>query len=576
MEFLPTTREEMQRLRWTELDVVLVSGDAYIDAPQIGVAVIGKVLVEAGYRVGIVAQPDLSSPDDITRLGEPRLFWGVTAGSVDSMVANYTALQKKRKSDDYTPGGKNTRRPDRAVIAYSNLIRRHFKNTVPIVLGGLEASLRRIAHYDYWSDSVRRSVLFDAKADILVYGMGEATVRALADALAAGSAASDLPGTCTIAKQVQDDYIVLPSYEDVRKDTGAFLRMYRAFYDNTDPVTARGLAQAHGDRWLLQHPPPPYETQDALDRVYGLRYARDAHPAYKTQGRLQALDTIRFAVQTHRGCYGECNFCAIAVHEGRRVRWRSERSILDEAAGFGTHPAFRGVIPDVGGPTANMYGFECTKKIERGACTDKRCVFPELCRQLPVDHGRYTRLLKKLRALPGIRHVFVASGIRHDMVMADQRCGMDFMEELVGHHVSGQLKLAPEHSDPAVLDLMGKGGMQDLVDFRARFFTLTRKAGKRQFLTYYFIAAYPGSEEKHMRALQRFTADELSIQPEQVQIFTPTPGTWASVMYHTGKNPFNGEDLYVEKGLRGKRAQKEILTGAVGTARSGGRRRNAR
>ncbi|MDT8323974.1 MAG: YgiQ family radical SAM protein [Bacteroidota bacterium] len=590
MDFLPTTKEEMRRLDWKALDVVLVSGDAYIDAPQIGVAVIGKVLVDAGYRVGIIAQPDPGSPDDITRLGEPRLFWGVTAGSVDSMVANYTALQKKRRADDYTPGGKNTRRPDRAVIAYSNLVRRHFRNTVPIVLGGLEASLRRIAHYDYWSDSVRRSVLFDAKADLLVYGMGEATVRALADALAQGGDADALPGTCTIVKTPPDRYLRLPSYEEVKSDTTAFLRMYRAFYDNTDPVTAQGLAQAHGDRWLLQHPPPPYETQEQLDRVHALRFARAAHPAYAQRsaqadagaagqadaGGLPALDTIRFSIQTHRGCYGECNFCAIAVHEGRRVRWRSEQSILDEAAGFAAHPAFKGVIPDVGGPTANMYGFECAKKIERGACTDKRCVFPELCRQLPVDHGRYTRLLRKLRALPGIRHVFVASGIRHDMVMADRRCGMEFMEELVRHHVSGQLKLAPEHSDPAVLDLMGKGGSGDLLDFRARFFALTRKAGKKQFLTYYFIAAYPGSEEKHMRSLQHFAAHALAISPEQVQIFTPTPGTWASVMYHTGKNPFTGEDLFVEKGLRGKRAQKEILTGNAGRPRPSSRQGRSR
>lgn len=567
MDFLPTTPQEMRRLGWDALDVVLVSGDAYIDAPQIGVAVIGKVLSDAGYRVGIIAQPRVDHSEDITRLGAPRLFWGVTAGSVDSMVANYTALQKKRRSDDYTPGGQNTRRPDRALIVYSNLIRRHFKRTVPIVLGGLEASLRRIAHYDYWSDSVRRSVLFDAKADCIVYGMGESTVRRLADALSAGTPPDALPGTCTIGRQPPDDYITVPAYEAVREDTGAFLRMYRVFYDNTDPVTARGIAQQHGDRWLLQHPPPPYETQEELDRVHELPFARDAHPSYARQGRLPALDTIRFSVQTHRGCYGECNFCAIAVHEGRRVRWRSEQSILDEAAGFTAHPAFKGVIPDVGGPTANMYGFECAKKIERGACTDKRCVFPELCRQLPVDHGRYTRLLRKLRALPGIRHVFVASGIRHDMVMRDRRCGMEFMEELVRHHVSGQLKLAPEHSDPAVLRLMGKGGTEDLLDFRARFFTLTREAGKKQFLTYYFIAAYPGAEEKHMRALQQFAAKELALSPEQVQIFTPTPGTWASVMYHTGMNPFTGEKLFVETSLRGRRAQKEILTGRKGSRR---------
>ncbi|MCB2204119.1 YgiQ family radical SAM protein [bacterium] len=559
MEFLPVSKAEMQRLGWSQCDVILVSGDAYIDAPQIGVAVIGRVLVDAGFRVGVIAQPDMHSGEDISRLGEPRLFWGVTGGSVDSMVANYTALQKKRRSDDYTPGGENTQRPDRAVIAYSNLIRQYFKGTVPIVLGGLEASLRRIAHYDYWSDAVRRSVLFDAKADLLVYGMAEETVVQLARSLAEGELPRALPGTCIIEKTAPDAYLQLPSYKIARSDVDSFLHMYRVFYDNTDPVTAKGLAQQHGDRWLVQHPPPAYESQVQLDHVYGLPFARDAHPTYRNKGRIPALDTIRFALQTHRGCYGECNFCAIAVHEGRRVRWRSERSVLDEAASFSSHPAFKGVIPDVGGPTANMYGYECSKKIEKGACTEKRCVYPTLCKQLPVDHSRYTRLLQRIRALPGMRHVFVASGIRHDLVKEDRSCGMDFMEQLVSHHVSGQLKLAPEHSDDSVLGVMGKGGVQDLLDFRERFYSISKKSGKKQFLTYYFIAAHPGCEEKHMRALKSFASTELQINPEQVQIFTPTPGTWSSVMYHTGKNPFTGERMFVEKGLRGKRLQKDIL-----------------
>lgn len=560
---------------WDALDVILVSGDAYIDAPQIGTAIIGRVLEAAGYRVGVIAQPDAASPADITRLGEPALFWGVTAGSVDSMVANYTALKKKRRGDDYTPGGENTRRPDRATIVYSNLIRRHFKSTVPIVLGGLEASLRRIAHYDYWSDGVRRSLLFDTKADLLVYGMGERTVLEIAGRLKEGKGCSGIPGTCEIAKHAPEEYLALPSYEDARDDAEAFIRMYRGFYDNTDPVTAKGLAQRHGDRWLVQHPPPPYETQKELDTWAALPFERDAHPSYRGQGRLTALDTIRFSLQTHRGCYGECNFCAIAVHEGRRVRWRSEASVLDEAAGLTKHPAFRGVIPDVGGPTANMYGFECTKKIEKGACTEKRCVYPELCRQLPVDHSRYTRLLERLRRIEGIRHVFVASGIRHDMVLRDERCGMAFMDELVRHHVSGQLKLAPEHSEGDVLALMGKGGMEDLIDFRERFFALSRETGKKQFLTYYFIAAYPGSEERHMHALREFASRQLQIHPEQVQVFTPTPGTWASVMYHTGRNPFTGEALSVARDLAAKQRQKDILVPRTSGSRSrgGGRRK---
>jgi uncharacterized radical SAM protein YgiQ len=562
----------MRALGWDALDIILVSGDAYIDAPQIGTAVIGNVLVDAGFRVGVIAQPDCHNNKDILSLGEPLLFWGISAGSVDSMVANYTALQKKRRSDDYTPGGENTRRPDRASIVYSNLIRQNFKNTVPIVLGGLEASLRRIAHYDYWSDSVRRSILFDAKADLLVYGMGEQSVLQLAQRLASGAPPSGIHGTCEIVSSPPDNCEKLPSYEEASKDRGAFLRMYRAFYENTDPITARPLAQQHGDRWLLQHPPAPYENQEQLDALHDLGFEWDAHPRHRNEGRLPALDTIRFSIQTHRGCYGECNFCAIAVHEGRRVRWRSEDNILREARSFSEHPRFRGVIPDVGGPTANMYGFECTKKIEKGVCTDKRCVFPEICRQLPVDHSRYTRLLTKLRNLPGIRHVFVASGIRHDLVMQDERCGMRFMEELVSHHVSGQLKLAPEHSSGEVLDLMGKGGTEQLLDFREKFFSVSKKVGKKQFLTYYFIAAYPGSEDRHMHELRKFAAGALNTQPEQVQVFTPTPGTWASVMYWTERDPVSGKVLHVEKGLKGKRRQKEILTHDAGGIRRGRKR----
>jgi uncharacterized radical SAM protein YgiQ len=557
--FLPMNRSEMRSLGWKELDVILVSGDAYIDAPQIGVAVIGKCLLAAGYRVGIIAQPDFSSTKDITQLGEPRLFWGVSGGSVDSMVANYTALMKKRRSDDYTPGGRNTRRPDRAVIVYSNLIRRAFKNTRPIVLGGIEASLRRIAHYDYWDDAIRRSLLFDAKADVLVYGMGETVVTDLARRFDEGRQIDDLAGICTIGRTAREDYVYLPSFEEARKDKQAFIRMFDLFYRNLDPLTARGLQQRHGDRWLLHHPPPMWETQQELDAVYSHRYERDQHPDYQKEGALRALDTIRFSLQTHRGCYGECNFCAIAVHEGRTVRSRSEASILAEAAAFRGHDRFRGVISDVGGPTANMYGYECDRKLRMGACDGKRCMYPGLCEQMPVDHSRYTRLLKKLKSMPGIRHVFVASGIRPDLVFADSRRGRCFVDQLVAHHVSGQLKIAPEHSDPQVLSLMGKGGIDEYLDFRRLFLARTKAAGKKQTLSYYFIAAYPGCDERHMQALRHVASKELSVRPEQVQIFTPTPSTWASVMYYTGMHPFTGEALQVERGLRGKRRQSDIL-----------------
>lgn len=574
--FLPMTPEEMRVQGIDRCDVILVSGDAYIDAPHIGVAVVGRVLQAAGFTVGIVAQPRSDTAEDILRLGEPRLFWGVSAGSVDSMVANYTALMKKRRSDDYTPGGENTRRPDRACIVYANLIRRFGVDKRPIVLGGIEASLRRIAHYDYWDDAVRRSLLFDAKADILVYGMGEGTVLGLARRLREGAPVDDLAGTCVIAREAHAEYITLPAYEDVRHDATAFTEMFRLFYDNLDPRSAKGLQQRHGDRWLRHHPPAAYESQDELDRVYALPFERDAHPRYRREGALRALDTIRFSLQTHRGCYGECNFCAIAVHEGRTVRWRSEESVLREAGRFAAHPAFRGVIPDVGGPTANMYGYECAKKLRSGACRDQRCMFPTLCASMPVDHSRYTRLLGRIRALPAVRHVFVASGIRHDLVMSDTHCGEEFLRALVEHHVSGQLRLAPEHADDGILALMGKGSFDDVLDFRKRFFTLTRAAGKKQQLSYYFIAAYPGCGEEEMRHLRKRIAEEARIDAEHVQVFTPTPSTWASVMYHTGRNPFTGETLFVERGLKGKRAQKESVLGTSPGKTTGARGHGSR
>ncbi len=364
--FLPATPEELAERGWDKLDVILVSGDSYIDSPFIGAAVIGRVLESAGFRVGIIAQPDIASPADITRLGEPRLFWGVTGGSIDSMVANHTASRKKRRTDDYTPGGENTRRPDRAVIAYSNLIRRCFKNTVPIVLGGIEASLRRIAHYDFWDDSIRRSILFDAKADYLLYGMADQSVLQLAQSLRAGQELTSLRGLCYISGNPRPNYLELPSFEAVSADNLAFIDMFHNFYRNSDPLSARGLTQKHASRWLVQNPPAAYPSQPELDAIYTLPFQRAQHPWYESQGKVKALETIRFSINTHHGCYGECNFCSIAVHEGRTVRWRSMDSILEEARAIIQLPDFKGYILDVGGPTANMYGFECSLEAQAG------------------------------------------------------------------------------------------------------------------------------------------------------------------------------------------------------------------
>ncbi|HOO91114.1 MAG TPA: YgiQ family radical SAM protein, partial [Syntrophales bacterium] len=536
-----------------------VTGDGYIDSPFVGVAVIGKILLDAGYRVGIIAQPDRASGDDIGRLGEPGLFWGVTGGCIDSMVANYTASGRKRKQDDYTPGGVNNRRPDRASIVYSNLIRTHFKKTSPIVLGGIEASLRRIAHYDFWTDSIRRSILFDAKADYLLYGMADRSVVELAACLRAGGDPRKIRGICYASSTMPDGCLELPSFEDAARDNDAFTEMFRLFYRNNDPVTALPLAQRQDGRYLIQNPPAHVLTGEELDAVHDLDYERELHPYYRKQGEVKALDTIGFAIATHRGCYGECNFCAITVHQGRTVTSRSRGSILNEARAFTRHHRFKGIIQDVGGPTANMYGIDCERKEKQGCCPDKRCLFPKTCSALPIDHGQQISLLKALLAVDGVRKVFIASGIRHDLILADRKHGTDYLKQVIRHHVSGQMKIAPEHSEAGVLRKMGKSGRDTLLKFRELFFDLTKREKRKLFLTYYLIAAHPGCTGDDMAHLRSFVLGDLKFLPEQVQIFTPTPSTWSTLMYRTERDPFTGKACFVEKTSRGRERQKEIL-----------------
>jgi uncharacterized radical SAM protein YgiQ len=558
--FLPTTLQEIKALNWKNLDVILISGDSYIDSPYSGIAIIGKVLLHAGYHVGVIAQPDISSNADITRLGEPNLFWGISSGAIDSMVANYTATLHKRRSDDFTPGGMNDRRPDRAVIAYANLIRRYYKNTAPIVLGGIEASLRRVTHYDYWSDKLRAPILFDSKADYLLYGMGERSILELAQALRDGLDPHSIRGLGYLSHDVPADYLMLPSFEEVSTDKNTFTRMFHTFYQNNDTITAKGLIQKKADRYYVQNPPQPPLTQSEMDRVYDLDFERRQHPYYEAMGPVKALETIRFSIPTHRGCYGECNFCAIAVHEGRTVSSRSEKSILHEATLFTQDPAFKGIIQDVSGPTANMYALECAKKLNSGACLEKRCLFPEVCPVLKLDHSRQINLLQKIRQIPGVKKAFVGSGIRYDMVMADKEHGLQYLTEVTRHHTSGQMKIAPEHTNPAVLRLMGKPPVNSLIRFKEAFDRISREAGKEQYLTYYLIAAYPGCSDREMKSLKDYATRELHIAPEQVQVFTPTPSTYASVMYYTETDPFTGKHLFVEKGLQGKTRQKELVT----------------
>lgn len=558
--FLPTTKEEMKKLGWMSLDIIIVTGDTYIDSYFIGAAVVGKVLLNAGYRVGIIAQPAIDSPQDICRLGEPKLFWGVTAGSIDSMIANYTATGKKRKKDDLTPGGINNRRPDRATIVYCNLIRRYFKNTKPIVIGGIEASLRRIAHYDFWDNQIRRSILLDSKANILVYGMAEKSLLELAEQMKKSDYLTQLRGICYISKLPAPDSIILPSFAQVRKDPNKFIEMFHLFYKNQNPYSGKTLSQKYDDRYLIHNPPSFPLTTKALDTIYELDYQREVHPYYSKWGKVRALDTIKFSLTSHRGCFGECNFCAITVHQGKCIQSRSQSSILKEVKKLTYRKDFKGYILDVGGPTANMYSLGCMKKRMGDYCVGRRCLVPTFCTNLSVDHKEQIKLLKNIRKIKGVKKVFVASGIRYDLVLADHKNGEQYLRQLIRNHISGQLKIAPEHIDSKILTLMGKAKCNLVKNFKKLFDRINSQEGLKQYLTYYFMAAHPGCQEEDMFHLKEFIKKELKIKPQQVQIFIPAPSTYSAVMYFTEKNPFTGEKIYVEKKSKKRDNQKKIIT----------------
>ncbi len=559
-DFLPTTRAEMDARGWTQCDIILVSGDAYIDSPFIGVAMVGRMLERMGYKVGMIGQPDVKSDEDIKRLGEPRLYWGISGGSVDSMVSNYTATKKFRNSDDYTPGGKNTKRPDRALSVYCNLIRRYFKNTVPLVLGGIEASLRRVSHYDYWSNKLKKPILFDSKADILIYGMGEIAVEQLTRALAEDRDYRDIRGVCYIAKEPNHEYIQLPSHADCLADKEKYIDLFDDFYDHNDPISARGLCQPVDTRFLIQNPPCDYLNEAEMDENSNLPFTRELHPYYAKDGKVKCLETIKFSIMTHHGCWGECNFCAIGVHQGRTIRTRSEKNILQEAKDFNQYKDYKGIISDVGGPTANMYGYECNKKLKLGTCDHQRCVdATHLCSSMKPDHSRNINLLRQVRQVEGVRKAFVASGVRYDLITEDKKHGYSYLKEMVKHHISGQMKVAPEHTEQHVLELMGKPGKQTLIDFKKLYDKLNKDMGKKQFLTYYLIAAHPGCTEKDMHSLKDFTTNELKMNPEQAQVFTPTPGTYSAVMYYTEMDPATRKKIFVEKDTFRKEKQKRIV-----------------
>ncbi len=576
--YLPTTKKEMNALGWEQCDIVLISGDAYIDSPFIGVAVVGRILEKLGFKVGIIGQPDITSDIDIKRLGEPRLYWGVSGGSIDSMVANYTSTKKFRNKDDYTPGGVNNKRPDRAVSVYTNLIRKYFKDTAPIVLGGIEASLRRVTHYDFWQNKLKKPILFDSKADIVIYGMGEIALMELTNKINLLKVAAleqniqikkltnyedtikTVRGICYISKNPTESYHQIPSFEECVEDKEKYIDLFDKFYDNNDPISANGLCQKVDTRYAIQTPPCDYLNESEMDGISDLPFTRELHPYHRPDGKVKCLETVKFSIMTHQGCWGECNFCAIGVHQGRTIRTRSEDNIVKEAMQFQEYKDFKGIISDLGGPTANMYGYECNKKLKLGTCDHQRCVdSTHLCSSMKPNHSRLMSMNKRVRELPGIRKAFVASGIRYDMITADKKHGYDYLKSLVNDHISGQMKVAPEHTVQKVLDLMGKPGKQTLIDFKKLYDRLNKEAGKQQFLTYYLIAAHPGCEEKDMHELKRFTTQELQMNPEQAQVFIPTPGTYSAVMYYTELDPVTRKKIFVEKDTKRKERQKDIV-----------------
>jgi len=556
--YIPTTKIELKELDWEELDVIIVTGDAYIDTPYDGAAVIGKWLIKNGYRVGIISQPTLQSDEDILRLGIPKLFWGVTAGCVDSMVANYTATNKRRSLDDLTPGGHNILRPDRATIKYVNLIRQFCKKNVPIVIGGIEASLRRIVHYDYWDNKIRRSILFDSKADYLIYGMAEKSILEFANSIKNNQDLTNIRGLCYISKTKIDDHIQLPSYEEVLNSNSKLIEMFEIFYSNNEPTSSKGLFQKTGDRYLIHNPSQFYPTQSEIDNYFDLDFEYDAHPFYKQKGKVKALETIKQSIISHRGCFGECNFCAIAVHQGRKVISRSVHSIIKEVQKISSKPNFNGIIYDVGGPSANMYGMDCKKFNEH--CHARRCLYPKKCKNLNNNHNDYLKLLDEISKISRIKKIFISSGIRFDLALNDNNYGEKFIYRLSEKYVSGQLKIAPEHISKNVLEAMGKTvNKEDLVIFRDKFMEYSKKARKNQYLTYYFMAAHPDCCQNDMIELRNFSRNNLKIYPKQIQIFTPTPSTYSTLMYYTEFNPFTNKKIFVEKSNQNKQKQKDIL-----------------
>lgn len=559
--FLPISREDMRERGIEQLDFVYVIGDAYVDHPSFGHAIISRVLESHGYTVGIISQPDWKDDNSITVLGRPRLGFLMAAGNMDSCVNHYSVSKKRRSTDAYTPGGEMGKRPDHATVVYGNLIRRTYKD-VPVIIGGIEASLRRMAHYDYWSDSFKRSVLLDSQADLISYGMGEKSIVEIADALASGIAVQDITfiqGTVYRTKDISGIYqpVLLPSYDAMKQDKSLYAKSFAIQNENTDFCTGKPLIEEYpGGIYVVQNPPQPPLTTEEMDAVYALPYKRTYHPSYEAKGGVPAIAEIKFSLISNRGCFGGCSFCALTFHQGRTVQTRSHESILEEAKLLIQEPDFKGYIHDVGGPTANFRHPSCQKQLQYGVCKNRQCLFPAPCKNLYVDHKDYLELLRKLRSLPGVKKVFVRSGIRFDYLLAD--ADDTFFRELVEHHISGQLKVAPEHISDAVLKRMGKPENAVYERFIAKYKKLNREMGKNQFVVPYLMSSHPGSTLKEAIELAEYLRD-LGYMPEQVQDFYPTPSTFSTVMYYTGLDPRDMKPVYVCRNPHEKAMQRALI-----------------
>ena len=559
--FLPMNKQEMEQHRWKQCDFVYVIGDAYVDHPSFGHAIISRVLEHAGYKVGIISQPDWKTPDSVKVLGKPKYAFLVMGGNMDSMVNHFSVFKHRRKNDAYTPGGVTGKRPDYATVVYCNLIRQAYKDTA-IIIGGIEASLRRLAHYDYWSDKMKRSILLDSQADLLLYGMGERSIVEVADALKSGLSVQDLTfigGTVYRAKDTSDvvDALTLPGWDKVREGGRVYAESFAVQYRNTDPFSAKTLIEPYSDHeYVVQNPPQKPLTTREMDEVYELPYKYTYHPSYEKQGGVPAIREVKFSLTSCRGCFGGCSFCSLTFHQGRIVQTRSHGSILREAERMTKDPEFKGYIHDVGGPTANFRAPACEKQLKYGACPDKQCLYPAPCRNLNADHSDYLALLRKLRALPGVKKVFIRSGIRFDYLLADK--DDSFFRELVQYHVSGQLKVAPEHVSDRVLKLMGKPKNEVYRKFVEKYRRLNEKLGLKQYVVPYLMSSHPGSTMQEAVLLAEHVRD-MGYMPEQVQDFYPTPSTISTVMYCTGLDPRTMKPVYVPKDPHEKAMQRALI-----------------